>query len=322
MSDYLLRQGDTGWTISDTLKDSTGTAVDLTGASVAFKMVPIHGGAAKINAAGVIDQTSPTVNRGKVHYTSATAADSDTAGDYLASWVVTYGGGQVQTFPNGGYILFTVTPTAPTTAASYLGLEEFKKTLSLTGQNYADQDAQLALEAASRGLEAAYETTWTLGASNETRYYAGRGRLVLLGDAISLTTVTVDLSGFGAYDITLAATDYHLRPANHGLAANGGNGMPYEELVLARSATQTYGFPPGLEAVKITGQFGWETVPSAVKQAVGIVAQRLLRRAREAPFGAVALGSEGVVMRAGQVAADPDIAFLLQSVTSKPTVFC
>ena len=59
----------------------------------------------------------------------------------------------------------------------------------------------------------------------------------------------------------------------------------------------------------MTGVFGWSEVPAPVKQATTIMATRLLRRAREAPFGVVGLGLDNAPVRIAKI--DPDVAFLL-----------
>lgn len=102
--DYTLRQNDSGEAITAVLEDSAGDAVNLTGAAVVFQLAPIGGGALVVQAdAAIIDAAA-----GEVSYTWQ-GADSATPGWYLASWQVTFSGGEVQTFPNGGYTLVQIT---------------------------------------------------------------------------------------------------------------------------------------------------------------------------------------------------------------------
>jgi hypothetical protein len=66
--------------------------------------------------------------------------------------------------------------------------------------------------------------------------------------------------------------------------------------------------------VELTGRFGWPTVPAEVVEATTILASKLLRRAREAPFGIVSAGIEvGVAMRIAR--SDPDVGLLLSGVS-------
>ena len=61
--------------------------------------------------------------------------------------------------------------------------------------------------------------------------------------------------------------------------------------------------------MKVTGQWGWAVVPEPVKQATTLLSARLLKRAREAPFGVLNLGFEGEAARIASH--DADVAFLL-----------
>jgi hypothetical protein len=96
--DHWWKQGDTAPAIAEQLFDGLGTAVDLAGASVKFMMWGAGGTAVKVNAAATITD-APT---GKVSYTPI-ATDTDTPGDYLVEWQVTFGGGAVETFPNSDW---------------------------------------------------------------------------------------------------------------------------------------------------------------------------------------------------------------------------
>ncbi len=59
-----------------------------------------------------------TANKGKVKY-SWQAADVDTAGTFLAEWVVTFGGGDVQSFPNEGQLVVEIAPALGSGASVY-----------------------------------------------------------------------------------------------------------------------------------------------------------------------------------------------------------
>src|SRR5262249_42740226 len=62
-------------------------------------------------------------------------------------------------------------------------------------------------------------------------------------------------------------------------------------------------------SLRVTGKFGWLTPPPAVKQATELLAARLLKRSREAPFGVVGLGLDEGAVRIPRL--DPDVAALL-----------
>lgn len=96
--DAYWKQGDTAPAIAEQLFDGLGVAVNLTGATVKFMMWGQGDAAIKVNAAATITDAA----LGKVSYTPI-AADTNTSGDYLVEWQVTFGGGAVETFPNSDW---------------------------------------------------------------------------------------------------------------------------------------------------------------------------------------------------------------------------
>ena len=95
-----------------TLENSGGTAVDIEGANIVFKMGPIAGGTLVVSAAATNGQTGNGLDgsMGQVVYNWATSgADTDTAGWYLGEWEVTFANGSVQTYPNETYVLIGIT---------------------------------------------------------------------------------------------------------------------------------------------------------------------------------------------------------------------
>lgn len=109
--DFTIKRNDTASVIASTLENSGGTAVDIQGATILFKMASISGGT--LIAAGtasilqVGDGSGTAGAKGKVSY-AWTTTDTATAGWYAAEWEVTYSSGTVQTFPNGDPVLVRV----------------------------------------------------------------------------------------------------------------------------------------------------------------------------------------------------------------------
>lgn len=188
----------------------------------------------------------------------------------------------------------------------YVTLDEFKNTAELTGTNFADYDIPMALAAASRGIDEYTGRIFYTSSSTQQMFYEwGGSRCLHTDDIVSLGTVQVDFDRDGTYETTWTQdTDFKLEPYNAAFF-----GKPYEELGLLPRAIyyKPYWYPA---LVRITGTFGWSAVPSPVKQATTILASRLLRRAREAPFGVVGLGIDGAAVRISK--ADVDVAFLLE----------
>ena len=61
--------------------------------------------------------------------------------------------------------------------------------------------------------------------------------------------------------------------------------------------------------MRVTGQFGWPSIPASISEATAIYASRLLKRAREAPFGIQSVGIDGIAARISRT--DPDLMMLL-----------
>lgn len=94
--DFFWKQNDTAPAIAEQLLDGLGAPVNLAGASVKFMMWQPGDAAIKVNAAASITDAAT----GKVSYTP-NAGNTDTPGDYAVEWQVTFGGGGIETFPNG-----------------------------------------------------------------------------------------------------------------------------------------------------------------------------------------------------------------------------
>jgi len=298
MADFYIGQGDTASTMLVVLRDANNNAVNITGASVHIDVTPIHGGTKTVDTSATIVD-APT---GQVSYTF-TAGQTAVAGDYLATFTVTFGGGAIESFPNAGYYLITINPDAPTTAQEYASVQELSKTLNLTGTTYADQDLKLALGAAKTAINNRCGRVFTLGSSETRKYYkAVSSDYVRIDDATTVTSVVVN------GQTLVQDTDYYLDPV-----AITFTGPPYDVLrAMPGTALPGYG-PFGMSTswgpVSVTGTFGWPTVPEPIKEATMIIGSKLLQRARSAPFAILSFGDGGEAARLTR--SDPDVAMLL-----------
>lgn len=106
MADFSIKAHDRLPSIRAQLMTETDEVpVDLTAASgVRFVMTTAVGSISKVSAPAVVE--SPPTS-GIVRY-DWVAADTDTPGQYLAEWEVTWVGGKKQTFPTGSYHTISV----------------------------------------------------------------------------------------------------------------------------------------------------------------------------------------------------------------------
>jgi hypothetical protein len=277
---------------------SNGVPVDLTAATVRFRMRAFNSTTLKVDQPATI----VTPAAGTVRYDWA-AADVDTDGYFLVWWQVTIGG-KTQDM---GEAVIEFRAHAPELNA-YVELEELKSTAELTGTNFADQDIQTVLVAASRGIDEAFHRRyWKDADDTQVRYYTPNGACTLeIDDLIDLTSVTNDADGDGTFEETwVLNTDFTLEPLNAAADAR-----PWETIRLHPNSSFRFSRYP--RSLKVTGQFGWPAVPAEVKTATTIIATRLLLRARQAPFGVVSAGMEGDAIRIARF--DSDLDFLRNAV--------
>ncbi|HXO86432.1 MAG TPA: hypothetical protein VN803_13010 [Gemmatimonadales bacterium] len=203
-------------------------------------------------------------------------------------------------------------------ANEYALLADLKATLDLSGETFADADLQLALTAASRAIDNICERRfWPDPDATSVRYYTPRrsSRLLEIDDLIALTSFETDNDADGVFEFSWTVnTDFVLEPLN--APADGEpytmvRVQPYGHYRLPgayRGFTQRVTLP---RTVKVTGQFGWQAVPDEIKQATMILAPRLSRRSREAPFGVIGFAMEGGSSAAMIARQDPDVMMLI-----------
>tara|TARA_R100000654_G_scaffold1381_2_gene5046 strand:+ start:20054 stop:20377 length:324 start_codon:yes stop_codon:yes gene_type:complete len=102
---FNIKQNDTSPQIAATLKDGSGNARDITGASVRFHMRRIGAASASVTS----DATILVASAGTVKYAWQTG-DTSTAGSFQAEFQVTFADGGIETFPNDGSIAIDITP--------------------------------------------------------------------------------------------------------------------------------------------------------------------------------------------------------------------
>jgi len=105
MSDFSIKRGDVGRVIDAILSDAdTGTAVDLTGATVTAVLKHSSTEAVQTAACTIVGAAT----NGRVRFTSV-ANHSATVGRLSVEWEVNFGGGVITTYPSSGYSTIHVT---------------------------------------------------------------------------------------------------------------------------------------------------------------------------------------------------------------------
>lgn len=233
------------------------------------------------------------------------SVDVDTApAEYLAWWEITLPSAKTQDTPEFEFVVVEHAAPAPTL---YVQVEEFKSTIELSGTSFSDEDVKGALRASCRAIdEMCGRRFYPDSDAAQVRYYSPDNLWTLyVDDVITITTLKTDDSGDGTFENTLTVnTDYIREPLN--AAADS---QPWTKLCIHPSSS--YFFPTSFpRTVELTGKFGWVAVPAAIEQATTLFAHRLLKRARQAPFGVSGIGLDGSVVRI--MMSDPDVLTLIR----------
>jgi hypothetical protein len=163
---------------------------------------------------------------------------------------------------------------------------------------------EMAVESASRAIDGhAGRSFYSSGTA--TRYYTAEDAFVCEVDDLAGTAITLQTSAGanGVFDTTWAVGDYQLEP-NNGVV--DGLTIPYTRI----RAVQNYLFPVlgGQTLVKVTGVFGWPSIPIAITQACVIQASRIFKRL-DSPLGVAGFGELGAISVTRDI--DPDVAQLV-----------
>jgi hypothetical protein len=190
----------------------------------------------------------------------------------------------------------------------YVTLSALKTTLNITGTNY-DTDLQSAITAASRAID-------QLGGPGRRFYQDASPVARQFWPENNGYCIIDDLSVYSSLTANSATwvkdTDFYLEPINASV-----DGEPWTAIrafgkpFIYTKAEVAPGSWVGYDGrITVTGQWGWASTPQPIVQACGILASRLFKRAREAPFGIVGMGVDVQAIRLGN--ADPDVLSLVE----------
>ena len=184
----------------------------------------------------------------------------------------------------------------------YCTLAQLKSSLRIT-DSVDDELLELAIESASREIDQACERFF-YQLDSQTRYYRALDPyLVETDDIRSITSVKTSEGGDGVYDTVWQPKDWQEEPLNGYVS-----GIPHPTTRLV--AIDDYLWPvdqSGEALVEIVGDFGWESVPTAITQATVLLSARIYKR-NDSPLGVAGIGDLGVI-RVGRL--DPDVQTLI-----------
>lgn len=146
----------------------------------------------------------------------------------------------------------------------------------------------------------------SFGAGSAVRYFAADDAYILHVDDIASTDgLVIQTSDFDPpqWEVTWAATDYQVEPLNGRV-----EGLPWAYTRIRAVGDYLWPFDFGEVGVKITANWGWPSVPSAITQAAVIQACRIFKRL-DSPLG-VTYGELGA-LRVTSRHLDGDVAQLV-----------
>lgn len=183
----------------------------------------------------------------------------------------------------------------------YATLAQVKAALRIT-DSVDDSLLEMAIESASRLIDG-YTYRYFYNAGTAVRNFAAEDSyLVNIDDLVSLSELkTTD--EIGSEYTTWNATDYQLQPVN---GKQDGLNIPYTSILAVDD--KLFNTLGSQALVRITGVWGWSSVPIAVTQATIIQSSRIYKRL-DSPLGVAGFGDLGAI-RVGR-SLDPDVEQLV-----------
>jgi len=141
----------------------------------------------------------------------------------------------------------------------------------------ADEELTIGaiLDTVSRCVDHHCRRQFYASAASTARYLTAlRTTRLVIDDLTTLVSIGTDEDGDGTYEHTWGATDYNLEPFNAAELSR-----PYTSIAVAPRGI--YAFPAGVaKGCKITGTWGFPTVPPEVKEATIIEAAGLWQQGK------------------------------------------
>lgn len=194
----------------------------------------------------------------------------------------------------------------------YATLAQVKSSLRIT-DTIDDAAIELAIEAASRQIDS-YCSRVFYDMGTASRFFAATDPYFCpIDDCQAVTQVATAVTSNGNYDTIWTGPtagqnngDYQVEPLNAAYPTDG-----IVAPITGIRALWRYLFPTigGNALVKVTGSWGWPSVPTAIRQATVIQAARIFKR-NDSPLGVAGFGDMGVMRVSNQL--DPDVRQLVE----------
>lgn len=193
-----------------------------------------------------------------------------------------------------------VLPLSVTQGTSYATVEQVKARLD--DRTTANDTALTSIiAAASRQIDGMTNRSFFKTTSEARLLTACDPGWLPVPDLVSISQLATDGAGDRSYSTTWLTTDYDLSPQYGALTV-------WPATALYRTPMGNQSFPAGRNAVKITGIWGWPSIPDPIVEATILQSIRLLKRA-DSPFGIAGSNDHGQVTMIGKI--DPDVGTLV-----------
>lgn len=184
----------------------------------------------------------------------------------------------------------------------YATLAQVKAALRIT-DNVDDTLLEMAIESGSRAIDGYANRNFYAGGTAVRYFVPSDSYVTEIDDLISVTTLETKSDDDNTYDTTWAADDYQLEPLNAKV-----DGLPTAYTHVRAVGDYLFAQWGGEATVKITGVWGWASVPIAITQACVIQSSRIYKRL-DSPLGVAGIGDIGVMRVSSRL--DPDVAQLV-----------
>lgn len=193
-----------------------------------------------------------------------------------------------------------VLPLSVLQGTSYATVEQVKERLD--DRTSASDTALVSLiAAASRQIDGMTNRSFFQSTSESRLLTACDPGWLPVPDLVSISQLATDGAGDRSYTTIWLPTDYDLSPQYGALTV-----WPYTALYRTPLGNQS--FPYGRNAVKVTGVWGWPSVPEPIVEATILQTVRLMKR-KDSPFGLAGSNDFGQVTLIGRT--DPDVSLLV-----------